>query len=289
MMSGVAATTFRSLTASSSPAAAAARRPGRRAAARRRPAGSTGTTALIWSAGPVRRHLGRRDRPLDAGGRRAHDGLRPQGDEQHHRDDRQQAAPGRRRAARRAGRARRAAGRSSCSGRAAACRRPRRRCRCRRAPPASRCWRKTPVRMKNSPTNELEPGIASDAIATIRNTPVRRGAPAARPPMPSMRSSGAARLMHRRRSRRRRATTMPWLTICSTAPWDGLDVEGHDAEGDEARGGRGSSRPPAAASWARARRPASRRRCRSPRAPRSGWRSGLAPSGKIGRPMRRKP
>ncbi len=80
-------------------------------------------------------------------------------------------------------------------------------------------WRKTPVRMRNSPAKELEPGMARDAIATIRKTPVRRGAPAARPPMSSMRSSGSARLMTATMAKAA-ATTMPWLTIWSTAPWE---------------------------------------------------------------------
>ena len=84
---------------------------------------------------------------------------------------------------------------------------------------SQRCWRKTPVRMRNSPANELDPGMASEAMVTIRKMPLSRGAPTASPPMSSMRSSGAARLRMATMANAA-ATTTPWFTIWSTAPCD---------------------------------------------------------------------
>ena len=78
-------------------------------------------------------------------------------------------------------------------------------------------WLNTPPRMKNSPTNELAPGSASDAMATMRNATARRGAPLARPPSLSMSSVPPPRPMIITMVKAA-ATTTPWLTICSTAP-----------------------------------------------------------------------
>ena len=158
-------------------AAASARRP---AAAARRPAG--------WRARP--RGSGRPGGPPPPGPARSRArgsswwptiAVRPEGDEDHRGDQGQQVAPGRARAARPPPARRRAAARSSSSGTGAACRRPRRRSPMQASTASQRCWRKTPVRMRNSPANELEPGMASEAMVTIRKMPASRGAPAGQP------------------------------------------------------------------------------------------------------------
>ena len=76
----------------------------------------------------------------------------------------------------------------------------------------------TPVRMKNSPTNALEPGIASAAMATTRKTPASQGAPLARPPIWSISSLPRLARAMMPTMANAAAVTMPWLIICSTAP-----------------------------------------------------------------------
>ena len=77
----------------------------------------------------------------------------------------------------------------------------------------------TPSRIRNSPTKFADPGMASVASATIRNSVVSTGARMAMPPMSRMSSEPPARSASSRMMKNSGATTRPWLTICSSAPW----------------------------------------------------------------------
>ena len=77
---------------------------------------------------------------------------------------------------------------------------------------------KTPSRIRNSPTKFDEPGIASVASETIRNSDASTGARNAIPPISRMSSEPPARWASRAMMNRIGATTSPWLTICSSAP-----------------------------------------------------------------------
>ena len=81
---------------------------------------------------------------------------------------------------------------------------------------ASLVWN-SPSRIRNSPTKFADPGIASVASATIRNSAASTGARNASPPifvMSSVPDRSASSTMIRNSG----ATTSPWLTICSSAP-----------------------------------------------------------------------
>ena len=78
---------------------------------------------------------------------------------------------------------------------------------------------KTPSRIRNSPTKLAEPGIASVANATIRKSVASTGARKARPPRSRRSSEPPARAASRAMMKNSGATTRPWLTICSSAPW----------------------------------------------------------------------
>ena len=76
----------------------------------------------------------------------------------------------------------------------------------------------TPSRIRNSPTKLGEPGIARVASATMTNSDASTGARNAIPPMSRMSSEPPARAASRPTMKNSGATTMPWLTICRTAP-----------------------------------------------------------------------
>ncbi len=76
-----------------------------------------------------------------------------------------------------------------------------------------------PSRIRNSPTKFGEPGIASHANATIKNSVASSGARNAIPPMsrndsdpPAVRAASAATMKNAG------AVTRPWLTIWMIAP-----------------------------------------------------------------------
>ena len=149
---------------------------------------------------------------------------------------------------------------------------------------------KTPSRIRNSPTKFDEPGIASVASATIRNErrehrargtrsrPCRAGPPSrrrARRAAATMKNSGA--------------TTRPWLTICSSAPWRALRVQREDPERDEAelRDRRVADDQPRVGR--RERHQPSRRGSRPARSAASASGSAPTASGNSGSTIRRKP
>ncbi len=78
---------------------------------------------------------------------------------------------------------------------------------------------KTPSRIRNSPTKFAEPGIASVANVTIRNSDASTGARVAMPPMSRMSSEPSARAASSATMKNAGATTRPWLKACSSAPW----------------------------------------------------------------------
>ena len=82
---------------------------------------------------------------------------------------------------------------------------------------ASLDWN-TPSRIRNSPMKFDEPGIASVASATIRNSAASTGARNAIPPMSRSISEPPARAASAATMKNSGAVTSPWLTICSSAP-----------------------------------------------------------------------
>jgi hypothetical protein len=78
--------------------------------------------------------------------------------------------------------------------------------------------RKTPSRIRNSPTKFAEPGIASVASATMRNSRASTGARKARPPMSRMSCDPAARAASRPTMKNAGTVTTPWLTDWRIAP-----------------------------------------------------------------------
>ena len=74
-----------------------------------------------------------------------------------------------------------------------------------------------PNRIRNSPTKFAEPGIASVASATIRNSAASTGPRNASPPIFVM-SSVPVRSASSTMMRNSGATTSPWLTAWSSAP-----------------------------------------------------------------------
>jgi hypothetical protein len=76
---------------------------------------------------------------------------------------------------------------------------------------------KSPSRIRNSPAKLAEPGIASVARATIRNSDESTGARNATPPISRM-SSEPVRSVSSMMMKNSAATTSPWLSICSSAP-----------------------------------------------------------------------
>ena len=72
--------------------------------------------------------------------------------------------------------------------------------------------------MSSSPTKFDDPGMASVASATIRNSAASTGARIAIPPMRASDSDPPERRASAPMIRKSGATTNPWLTICSTAP-----------------------------------------------------------------------
>ena len=71
--------------------------------------------------------------------------------------------------------------------------------------------------MKNSPTKFAEPGIASGASVTTRNSVASTGARKAIPPISRM-SSEPARSARTTKISISGTITRPWLTVCSSAP-----------------------------------------------------------------------
>ena len=78
---------------------------------------------------------------------------------------------------------------------------------------------KVPKRIRSSPMKLDEPGMASVASATIRNSPASTGARNAIPPIRDSDSDPRARAESAAMIRKSGPTTSPWLTIWSSAPW----------------------------------------------------------------------
>ncbi len=77
----------------------------------------------------------------------------------------------------------------------------------------------TPSRMLNSPMKLAEPGIASVASVTIKNSAASTGARNAIPPMSLSSSEPPARAASAATMKNSGAVTSPWLSIWNSAPW----------------------------------------------------------------------